>query len=174
MRLPRFMEEKKLTGAGIGTALHRMMRMLKLDAIRETHDIRAEIARQAQEMLECGVVTEAEYAAVPVKMMTELFASPLGRRMLRSARVEREWAFTFLRERSGEAAQLVQGVIDCCFEEDGRWVLVDYKTDSDIPGALEKHRPQLEIYAQALEEITGMPVAERILYLVRAGTGYAV
>ncbi|MBQ4609847.1 MAG: PD-(D/E)XK nuclease family protein, partial [Clostridia bacterium] len=176
MRLPRFMEEKKLTGAGIGTALHRMMRMLDLDAIRRTHDLRAEIARQAEDMLARGVVTEAEYTAVPVKMMTELFASPLGRRLLRSPRVEREWAFTYLREEGGGAAQLVQGVIDCCFEEDGRWVLVDYKTDSpsDVSGAIEKHRPQLEIYAAALETITGMPVAERILYLVRAGAGYAV
>jgi hypothetical protein len=62
------------------------------------------------------------------------------------------------------------------FEEDGRWVLVDYKTDSpsDVPGAMARHRPQLEIYAKALETITGMPVQERVLYLVRAGSGYAV
>ena len=70
----------------------------------------------------------------------------------------------------------MQGVIDCCFEENGKWVLIDYKTDSpsDVPGAIERHRPQLEIYAQALETITGMQVCERILYLVRAGAGYAV
>ena len=51
-----------------------------------------------------------------------------------------------------------------------------YKTDSpaDVPGAMARHRPQLEIYAQALEKITGMQVCERVLYLVRTGAGYAV
>ena len=96
-------------------------------------------------------------------------------RLLRSGRVEREWAFTFRRE-TEEGAALVQGVIDCCFEEGGQWVLVDYKTDSpsDVPGAMERHRPQLEIYAAALETITQMPVRERVLYLVRAGAGYVL
>ena len=176
MRLPRFMSEQQMTGAQIGTAFHRMMRMLDLGALRETTDLAAEIARQRDAMLSDGVITQAEYDAVPSRMLVNVFASPLGVRMLRSGRVEREWAFTFRRIAQDGAVQLVQGVIDCCFEEDGRWVLVDYKTDSpaDVPGAMERHRPQLEIYAKALETITKMPVQERVLYLVRAGAGYAV
>ena len=53
-------------------------------------------------------------------------------------------------------------------------VLVDYKTDADAAGAIERHRPQLELYAQALAGITGLPVRERVLYLVRAGRAYQV
>ena len=176
MRLPRFMMEKQMTGAQIGTALHRMMRMLDLDALRASADLAAEIARQTEAMLREGVVTQAEYAAVPMRMLVNFFASPLGVRMLRSDRVEREWAFTFRRETAEGDTQLVQGVIDCCFEEAGKWVLIDYKTDSpsDVPGAIARHRPQLEIYAKALEKITGKPVAERVLYLIRAGAGYVV
>ena len=71
-------------------------------------------------------------------------------------------------------AQLLQGVIDCCFIERGAWVLVDYKTDANAAGAIERHRPQLELYAQALAGITGLPVRERVLYLVRAGRAYQV
>ena len=37
-----------------------------------------------------------------------------------------------------------------------------------------RHRPQLALYAEALEAITGLPVRERVLYLVRAGAGYPV
>ena len=97
-------------------------------------------------------------------------------RLLRCRRVEREWAFTYRRETAEGEIQLVQGVIDCCFEENGKWVLVDYKTDSpsDVSGAIARHRPQLEIYADALERITHTPVQERILYLVRAGAGVQV
>ena len=176
MRLPRFMQEQRMTGAQIGTAFHRAMRMLNLDALRDTKDMEKEIARQLSVLQERGVITGAEHAAVPARMFVRLFASPLGVRMLESARVEREWAFTFRRTDAQGNVQLVQGVIDCCFEERGRWVLVDYKTDSpgDVPGAIARHRDQLAIYAQALEKITGMPVAERVLYLVRAGAGYAV
>ena len=176
IRLPRFMQEKKMTGAQIGTAFHRMMRMLDLDALRGSTNLQEEIRAQTAQMRADGVVSQAEYDAVPLRMLVNFFASPLGVRMLASTRVEREWAFTFRRTVQDGSVQLVQGVIDCCFEEGGRWVLVDYKTDSpaDVPGAIERHRPQLEIYADALARITKKPVGERVLYLVRAGIGYQV
>lgn len=174
-RLPRFMTQERLTGAQIGTAFHRMVRMIDLCALRQAQDLAAEVRRQAEGMLAEGVVSQAEADAVPAGMLVRLFASPLGVRMLESDTVRREWAFTFRRE-TPQGTQLLQGVIDCCFMERGRWVLADYKTDSasDIAGALARHRPQLDLYAQALSEITGIPVAERVLYLVRAGAGYSV
>ena len=176
IRLPRFMQEQKMTGAQIGTAFHRMMRMLDLDALRGTTSLEAEIRAQLDRMRADGVVTQAEYDAVPLRMLVSFFAAPLGVRLLKSSRVEREWAFTFKRTAQDGSMQLVQGVIDCCFEEGGSWVLVDYKTDSpeDVSGAMVRHRPQLEIYADALGRITKQPVKERVLYLVRAGIGYQV
>ena len=173
MRLPRFMEEQQMTGAQIGTAFHRMMRMLDFDALRATRDLAAEIDRQRAALLEKGVVSENELAAVHPRLLVRLFASPLGVRMLAAGELHREWAFTYRRE-TGDGAQLLQGVIDCCFIERGAWVLVDYKTDADAAGAIERHRLQLELYAQALAGITGRPVRERVLYLVRAGMGYQV
>ncbi len=173
MRLPRFMEERQMTGTPIGTAFHRMMRMLDLDALRATHQLEAEIARQRERLLADGIVSENELAAVKPYLLVRLFASPLGVRMLAAQELHREWAFTYRRE-TETGAQLLQGVIDCCFIERGAWVLVDYKTDADAAGAIERHRPQLELYAQALAGITGLPVRERVLYLVRAGMGYQV
>ena len=174
-RLPRFMEEKRMTGAQIGSAFHRMMRMLDLDALRAAHDLESEIQRQRERLRADGVISEAESSAVPAGMLTRFFASPLGVRMLESEEIHREWAFTYRRETEA-GAQLLQGVIDCCFKEKGGWVLLDYKTDSasDIAGALARHRPQIELYAQALSGITGVPVRERAIYLVRAGAGYQV
>lgn len=173
MRLPRFMEERQMTGAQIGTAFHRMMRMLDLDALRATHQLEAEIARQRERLLADSIVSENELAAVKPYLLVRLFASPLGVRMLAAQELHREWAFTYRRE-TETGAQLLQGVIDCCFIERGAWVLVDYKTDADAAGAIERHRPQLELYAQALAGITGLPVRERVLYLVRAGRAYQV
>ncbi|MEE1200402.1 MAG: PD-(D/E)XK nuclease family protein, partial [Christensenellales bacterium] len=60
--------------------------------------------------------------------------------------------------------------VDCCFIEDGQWVLLDYKTDrSDDPEALREHyRKQLKVYGLALQRITGIPVKERLLCLLGA------
>ena len=66
---------------------------------------------------------------------------------------------------------LVQGTIDLCFIEDGQWVLVDYKTDrsTDIEELKAHYRNQLALYATALERITGIPVKQRLLCLLRRG-----
>ncbi|MBP3428139.1 MAG: helicase-exonuclease AddAB subunit AddA [Clostridia bacterium] len=175
-RLPRFMQERRMSGAQIGTAFHRMMCMTDLSALRGAARMEEELARQREEMLGTGVITEAEAQAVPLSMLVGFFASPVGVRMLAAQEVEREWAFTWRRTAPDGQAQLLQGVIDCCFIENGKWVLVDYKTDSAarIPEASGEHRGQVEIYAGALEALTGRPVAERILFFVRAGAGYAV
>ena len=165
-----------MSGAQIGTAFHRMMRMTDLAALKNSGSIEAELAVQRAHMLEAGIITQAEAKAVPLRLLVDFFASPLGVRLCQSAHAEREWAFTFRRTDGEGQVQLVQGVIDCCFEEDGAWVLVDYKTDSprDVQGALNRHRPQLNLDAGALGTITGKRVRERVLYLVRAGAGYVV
>ena len=64
----------------------------------------------------------------------------------------------------------MQGVIDCCFLEDGAWVLYDFKSDRMPEGGEEtlraRHTPQLALYARALERITAKPVARRVLCLI--------
>ena len=174
MRLPRFMSEKSMTGAQIGTAFHRAMCMIDLGALRGTPSLEAAIQSEMDRMLALGVLTEAEYRALPAYMLVRFFASPVGVRLMTSDSVQREWAFTYRRETEDGQIQLVQGVIDCCFMEDGQWVLVDYKTDKDAKGAIERHRGQLALYADALHTITGVPVSGRILYLVRMGVGSSV
>ena len=76
-----------------------------------------------------------------------------------------------LPEAAEEEKILLQGIIDACFEEDGELVIVDYKTDH-VPGGdlsilAKRHGSQLQLYAFALERLTGLPVKERILYSVR-------
>ena len=68
---------------------------------------------------------------------------------------------------------MVQGVIDCYFEEDGHLVLIDYKNSyvnkKDRDSALQKlkqtYEGQVRIYQEALEVICQKPVTEACLYL---------
>ena len=73
---------------------------------------------------------------------------------------------------------IVQGTIDCFFEEADGVTLIDYKTDAfkeDISDKdaverfntekAESYAVQLELYRRAVERITGMRVKEKYLYL---------
>ena len=77
---------------------------------------------------------------------------------------------TYTENESG-IPQLIRGVIDLIFEEDGGWVIVDYKTDDvteeQIDSAVEYYQSQLETYAKFWTEITGFQVSELGLYLTR-------
>ena len=66
---------------------------------------------------------------------------------------------------------LVQGIIDLYYiDEDGKVVLVDYKTDYVEDGKefelIEKYKKQLEIYKRALNEALGQDVDKCYIYSV--------
>ena len=65
-----------------------------------------------------------------------------------------------------EETILVQGIIDVYFEEDGELVVLDYKTDKvkTARELQEKYHAQLDYYAQALEQLLGKKVKEKIIY----------
>jgi ATP-dependent exoDNAse (exonuclease V) beta subunit len=91
-------------------------------------------------------------------------ASDLGKRLRASTQVFRELPVTLVRE--GESRD---GRIDLAFLEDGKWVLVDYKTDRDMEERTEQYGTQLRFYAGLLEEATGRRVKEAWLVFVRPG-----
>ena len=67
---------------------------------------------------------------------------------------------------------LVQGVIDCYFREGDHIVLVDYKSNrgsEDASKMKEMYQEQIRLYRIALEQATGLSVAEAYLYMLRAG-----
>ena len=68
-----------------------------------------------------------------------------------------------------EDGTLVEGVVDLAFEEDGEWIVVDYKTDREIAAAGEdRYRRQVALYASAIARATGGR-ASGILLLGSAG-----
>lgn len=57
------------------------------------------------------------------------------------------------------------GTIDLIFREDGEWVLIDYKTDAirdddHLRQLKEYYWPQVEVYKNSWEKITGEAVKE--------------
>ena len=66
---------------------------------------------------------------------------------------------------------ILQGAVDLAFVEDGRLVIVDYKTDRvKYPEELrEMYATQLMLYKDALTQCLRLPVKECTIYSVRHG-----
>ncbi len=55
------------------------------------------------------------------------------------------------------------------FVEDDQWVLVDYKTDRVKSGdeLIRRYKIQMDLYKEALERLTNMPVKASYIYSFR-------
>ncbi len=166
---PAWMGEKGMTPAERGTALHEFMQFADFQAASE--DPGAELRR----LVEGAYLTPEQAEAVELPRVRAFLESPLGRRVLSSPHVERERRFTAmipaslaepeLRGAQGESVVL-QGAVDCLFEEDGRLCVLDFKTDrvKTMNELWDRYAPQLRLYAAAMEEVAGKRVGEMILY----------
>ena len=126
-------------------------------------------------ILAAATVAISLAAAVPAAF----FASDLGKRLLASPEIHREFKFSLLVPASdygpgleGEEV-LLQGVIDCWFAEGDGLTVLDFKNDRIRPGGegirAEEYRPQLEAYSRALERVTGRKVFRRVLWFFATG-----
>ena len=188
-----------LEGAARGTAYHRVFAALDYAIIQDRGASLTEedVEEMLADMEKRGILTGPERAAVRAEDIRRFLAGPLGIRMARAAlagTLRREQPFVLdlpvseimkePRQEDGSPAEtkkkedpeqtvLLQGTIDAYWEENGAYVLMDYKTDRVASGAeailAERYRIQLEYYRIALERITGIPVKEMYIYAVAAG-----
>jgi ATP-dependent helicase/nuclease subunit A len=166
---PQFASQKQLSPAERGSGYHTLMQHVPLNVNVDEELIKETINRLCER--ELLSVLQAE--AIHVASIYRFFQSPLGQRLLSAyPAVRREVPFTYgipapSQVGAGETV-LVQGIIDCMFEEDGEWVLIDYKTDSTkkhtIKQLTEQYQLQIDTYGQAITEITGKSVKEKHLY----------
>lgn len=172
---PKFLAgETAMSGADRGTAIHLCLQYLDFAAQSEQ-----EVKAQVEKMLTRRLLTREQADAVDVKSIAAFLQSDLAARIRKSAHVEREYRFSLLRpasdyvECAGDDRLLLQGVVDCFFEEDGGITVLDFKTDRITPAQTaeraEHYRPQLEAYASALERIMEKPVREKVLYFFTTG-----
>ena len=178
LAVPKFRQgEKKLTAAEKGTIYHSLME--RIDFGRASREGLPYMETEATAMVERELLTAEELQAVKLEKIMDFFGTDLGMRCSMAfdgGRLERERAFSALVQLNGEEV-IVQGIIDCYFEEEDGLVLVDYKTnwvDPAKPFEEEEARlrnayaRQVEIYKQALECTLKKPVKEAYLYLFSA------
>ena len=164
-------EEDVLTGAQWGTLMHEAMQWLPLAQYTQ-----ASLTKELDALVMKGTFTEEERNLLSDTSLYKFFSSDLGKRLVNAKRIERELPFSMLFEgkrvydtlEDGENLFL-QGIIDTAFEEDGEWVLVDYKTDRVKSGEdlIKRYKIQMDLYKEALQRLTGMPVKASYIYSFR-------
>ena len=188
--LPEFIagRKKTLQGSRRGTAYHRVMECMDYDTEPENTAVKAFLKRLVEE----EKLTKQQADSIRVSDIVAFMKNPLFERMKRAKQAgvfhtEQPFVFIDLSEQSDKSkqddtnqpdknngGQLIQGVIDVYFEEDGSLILVDYKTDkvSKKGGEDELRRRyalQLEYYAKALSQLLQKPVKEKIIYSFSLG-----
>ena len=168
---PKFITETQgLTAAQSGTALHLAMQHIDFHKCVNTAGVRDELRRLAER----GFLTNQQAEAVDAKKITRFFQSDIVKRVLKADDAKREFRFSLLCSAEdyfpggGDDKILLQGIVDCFFEEDGELIVVDFKTDAVTVDTLtekaKSYASQLTAYSDALERITGKHVKERIIY----------
>ncbi len=176
LKRPKFVtSEGKLSGAEKGTATHLFMQYCDMSLAEK------DVSSERDRLYEKGLLGNKESTAIEIPLIEKFFGSDLYSRMKSAKNLERERKFLLriadidvpdeLKNIYKDTDGMIQGVIDCLFEEDDGIIVVDYKTDSskDEEALRAEYAPQLTLYKAALEAVYDKKVKEAVIYSFRLG-----
>ena len=165
-----FSDRKTDDAAKTGIELHKIMQMLKLNDLIGYPEFEVQI----QEMISRRIISDDIQDRYDLRKVYNFFETDIGKRLLNSSNIKREEAFVLSKKietidgMMGEGDILIQGIIDCYFEEDNHIVLIDFKSDfvteENYTKSLKQYSVQLDYYALAIESLVGKKVKEKYIH----------
>ena len=179
VRKPNFAQSKALTPAERGAAVHLALQFMDFSRGQTPDGVRQVLLQ----LVQSHHLTQQQADAVVPEQIAAFVNSELGRRMvLAQTPPLREFKFSILADGkqfgnfSGEL--LLQGVVDCCWEEPDGVVILDFKTDyvteQTAQARAQQYHAQLSAYAYAMQQVLKRPVKECWLYFLSAGCSISV
>ncbi len=158
-RRPRFMSKAGLTPAERGTAMHKVMQYIDFQSAEN------DLSKELERLYEYEFLSDLEYESINTTQLENFFKGKLYHRLKSADKLMREYKFMVEYPYNGSKT-IIQGIADCIFFEDGKAVIVDFKTDNvnDMSTLKERYSEQLEIYKNAISEIFSVEVKECIIY----------
>ncbi len=167
---PAFLSKSGLTPTERGTALHKFMQYANFEKAKL--DPQSEVDR----LYEFQFISKAEADVIDTERVKSFTNTDLFERILNSNAVYREQRFLLdvkagdiypeLSDLAKEQTVIVQGAVDCMFEEGDHIVIIDFKTDrtTNEEFLLNHYAEQLKTYSVAAEKMFGKPVSECYIY----------
>jgi ATP-dependent helicase/nuclease subunit A len=153
--LPR--DARRPSGTRFGALVHATLAVVPLDAD-------ADRVRQIAD-LQCRILGAPEpEAAAATRIAVEVLRHPIlerARRAEERGECRRETPVTDRRD----DGVLVEGVVDLAFRENGRWIVVDFKTDREAEAELDAYRRQVDLYASIIARATAEPATAVLLQI---------
>ncbi|MBP3918982.1 MAG: helicase-exonuclease AddAB subunit AddA [Clostridia bacterium] len=199
--VPRFLQDPtqdKPTAAQCGTATHAFIQFCDYQALMdETLPRKERIAREIERLQNRHLISEETASRIDRRALAVFLKSKLLAKLGAAAEIRREVRFnlyvpakkilTDLENAADDDIKvLVQGIIDCYYtDENGRVILIDYKTDHFPRAQLEKtleveailkerHKEQLSYYCEAVEQLLCRPVYDVRIYSFALGYDFSV
>lgn len=168
-------ESSAVSAAQRGSLIHLVMEKLDFDSIHTQKDVISFL----NGMREKGLITQQEQEVIPVSAIFRFCTSPLGERLKNSPEIYRETPFNIaidggiLSPNSAGTRVQLQGIIDCYFRENDRYIIIDYKTDHitqhNYQQKIKDYQNQLLFYKKALSWMHPEYGLEGYLYFFETG-----
>ncbi len=153
-----------------GIINHRLLQHLNFSTARDEADIRAEIKRLCREQL----LSEEEASWIEIEAIAWFLSTPLAEKIRRTGQaLRREFHFICTQpidwfdptvEAQPSDTVLVRGIVDGVLPEERSVEIIDYKTDrvssADVAERAQSYRPQMTLYARAIQKLWKKPVSQ--------------
>ena len=177
LKRPRFAQPDQLSPTERGTLHHRVLALLPLHAYAGGQEVQSAI----EELCAKELLSDSEARAIELPWLLSYLQSPLYARVCAAKKVYREVPFQMLekakdlwKDTNAEDEVMVQGIADCVFEEEGKLVLIDFKTDyvqteDMLQEKKERYALQIQLYEKALSRALKAPISQSCLFFLRSG-----
>lgn len=167
----------------VGTVIHEFLKNADLSKFVSEEGVQI----QKEELAADGVMDKEDLKYVDTDKLMRFFCSTLGKEIISAEEFIKEKYIGIIKNAaemgySKDEDILVRCIIDLIFKKDEKYYLVDYKTDTifDVNDEAEvrdkayRHKPQLDMYREALKSMYGINIERAYVAFVNYGAYYDI
>ena len=163
----------------LGTITHDFLRYIDFNNCKSLEGI----IEEKDKLIKSGIMSEDDLSKIDLTRIFNFFKSELGTFIMSCDKLHKEKYINIIKNARDIGYQkdedvLIRCIMDLICEKDGKFYLVDYKTDKinnpdDEKEVYQKamtHKQQIDLYADALNKMYGVEISKRYIAFVNFGT----
>ena len=180
---PLFISRKK--SANIGTITHDFLKYV---------DFKGDLSyfgllEQKDDMVEKSLIKKEDADLIDFIKLEKFFETKEAKMIIEADELQRERNISVIENADNVGFYsmntkkiLIRCILDLMFKKDGKWYLVDYKTDkindetddNELTSKILFHRTQLALYEKAIKEIYGITVEDIYIVFLDIGKAFKI